>query len=224
MSTSQSFDTVVIGAGIAGLASAALLARDHGQRVLVCERAPFIGGRTLSYVGKGDKVWADGVEMDARAFRKSLPFAHCSLGKCTPSIQEIFEQGLLDGRTFEAGGHGLFWGNRSRVGVLMEYLGVHHELPLNRGLGFIDWEEEGKPGKAYQVGKGNRYQWMSEEGFAATMAQLRDMGQVTFADMAKLMGTSLQDWLEARDMHPEAYDYIKVLGASQTAQAVRPVF
>ena len=108
MTSEQNFDTIVIGAGVAGLGAAALLAREAGQRVLVLERAPFIGGRTLSYVGKGKKVVADGIEMDAAAFRKSLPLAHCYLGKCAPSIEEIFERGLLDGRTFEAGGHDLF--------------------------------------------------------------------------------------------------------------------
>jgi len=89
MSASQRFDTVIIGAGVAGLGAAALLAKDFGQRVLVLERAPFIGGRTLSYVGQGNTVTADGVEMDAEAFRKSLAFAHCYLGKCTPSIEEM---------------------------------------------------------------------------------------------------------------------------------------
>ena len=219
MSSDQKFDTIVIGAGVAGLGAAALLARDAGQRVLVLERSPFIGGRTLSYVGKGNKVVADGIEMDAAAFRKSLPLAHCYLGKCTPSIEEIFERGLLDGRTFEAGGHGLFWGNKSRVDCLMKHLGVSWTLPLNRGLGFIAWEGEGKPTKAYQVRKGERYPWMSQEGFDATMAQLGDMARTTFEDMAKLMKTPLQTWLEQRKMHPEAYDYIKVLAASQTAQA-----
>ena len=219
MSPQQQFDTVIIGAGVAGLATAALLARDAGQRVLVLERAPFIGGRTLSYVGRGNKVVADGVEMDARAFRKSLPYAHCHLGKCTPSIEEIFARGLLDGRTFEAGGHGLFWGNRSRVDALMQHLGVHWKLPLNRGLGFVAWEGEGKSGRAYQVEKGKPYPWMSEAGFAATMEQLQAMGKSSFEDMARLMRTPLQSWLEQRGLHPEAYDYIKVLAASQTAQA-----
>lgn len=219
MNTDQEFDTIVIGAGVAGLAAAALLARDFGQRVLVLERAPFIGGRTLSYVGRGNKVVADGIEMDARAFRKSLPLAHCYLGKCTPSIEEIFDRGLLDGRTFEAGGHGLFWGNKSRVDCLMRHLGVHWNLPLNRGLGFIKWEGEGRPGKSYQVMKGRPYEWMSQEGFEATMQQLGDMARSSFEDMARAMNTPLQSWLEARRMHPEAYDYIKVLAASQTAQA-----
>ena len=219
MPTSQRFDTIVIGAGVAGTAAAALLAKDHGQRVLVLERAPFIGGRALSYVGRDDKVVADGVEMDAAAFRRSLPFAHCYLGRCTPSIEEIFERKLLDGRTFEAGGHGLFWGNKSRVDHLMGHLGVGWNLPANEGLGFIVWNGEDAPTDHNQVVKGKPYGWMSKEGFEATMVQLRDMATTTFEDMARLMNTPFQDWLEQRDMHPEAYDYIKVLAASQTAQA-----
>jgi len=219
MPTSQRFDTIVIGAGVAGMATAALLAKDHGQRVLVLERAPFIGGRALSYVGRGDKVVADGIEMDAAAFRRSLPFAHCYLGRCSPSIEEIFERELLDGRTFEAGGHGLFWGNKSRVDHLMGHLGVGWNLPVNEGLGFIVWNGEGQPTSSNQVEKGKPYGWMSKEGFEATMVQLHDMATTTFEEMANLMKTPFQDWLEQRDMHPEAYDYIKVLAASQTAQA-----
>ncbi|MFQ5578719.1 MAG: FAD-dependent oxidoreductase, partial [Anaerolineae bacterium] len=126
---SNHYDAIVIGAGVAGLGAAALLAKEFGKRALVLERAPFIGGRTLSYVGRGSKVVADGVEMDARQFVKSLPLASCYLGKCTPDIETIFEQGLLDGRTFEAGGHGLFWGNKSRVHCFLEHLGEHVNLP-----------------------------------------------------------------------------------------------
>jgi len=219
MSAFQKFDAIVIGAGVAGLGAAALLAKDHGKRVLVLERAPFIGGRTLSYVGKGNKVTADGIEMDARAFRKSLPYAHCYLAKCDPPIEVIFDKGLLDGRTFEAGGHGLFWGNKGRVDFLMKHLGVSHNLPLNKGLGFVKWAGEDQPTTQYQVGKGQPYKWMSEEGYASTMEHLTGMATSTFDDMAKLMRTPLQGWLEQRNMHPEAYSYIKVLAASQTAQA-----
>jgi len=213
------FDTVVIGAGVAGLGAAALLAADHGQHVLVAERSPWIGGRTLSYVGRGKKVVADGVEMGARAFRKSLTHASCYLGRTTPSIEEIFDRRLLDGRTFEAGGHGLFWGNKSRVDALMRHLGVGWNLPLNRGLAFIEWHGEGRPTVAHQVHKSSPYPWMSAEGFAATMVQLREMASATADDIADAMDISLQDWLERRDLHPEAYAYLKVLAASQTAQA-----
>jgi hypothetical protein len=222
--TAGEYDVAVIGSGVAGMTVAAMLAKDCDKRVLVLEQAPFIGGRTLSFVGRGNKVIVDGLEMDVREFRKALGHARCLLGKCTPDIETVFEKGLLDGWTFEAGGHGLFWGNKSRVDCVLTHLGEHVNMPLNRGLGFIEWKGEGEyrkgqAGVVHQVKKGEPYPWMSEEGFGKTMKQLRDMATTSFEDMARLMKTSLQDWLAERGLHPEAYDYIKVLAASQTAQA-----
>ncbi len=217
-------DVIVIGAGVAGMTAAASLAKDCGQRVVIFERAPFIGGRCLSYVGRGDKVYADGVEMDAQEYKRSLGLAHCYLGKCTPDIETIFEEQLLDGRTFEAGGHGLFWGNKSRCDHVLQHLGKHVEMPLNRGLGFIEWQgidPDGtvRPTVSHQVDKGSAYPWMTPEGFAKTRQYLGDMAKMSADDLTALSRTSLQDWLEARDLHPEAYDYIKVLAASQTGDA-----
>ena len=56
-------------------------------------------------------------------------------------------RGLLDGRTFEAGGHGLFWGNREPRRLPDAAPRRALELPLNRGLGFVAWEGEGKPAR-----------------------------------------------------------------------------
>ncbi len=220
----EKVDVIVIGSGVSGMTAAGMLTKDCGKKVVVFERAPFLGGRCLSYYGKGDKVIADGVEMDAEAFKKSLGHSLCYLGKCTPDIETIFEKGLLDGRTFEAGGHGLFWGNNNRADIVLNHFGKHVEMPLNRGLGFIEWQglnEDGTVKKtvSHQVQKGKPYPWMSEEGFAKTMEQLTDMAKLTFEDLGKLTRKSLQEWLEERGMHPEAYNYIKVLAACQTGQA-----
>jgi phytoene dehydrogenase-like protein len=222
--TTTGVDVIVIGAGVAGMTAAALLARDCGQRVVVLERAPFIGGRCLSYVGHGDKVRADGVEMGPAEFKRSLGMAHSYLSKCTPDIETIFAEGLLDGRTFEAGGHGLFWGNSNRCDHLLRHVGKHVEMPLNRGLGFVEWQgmdADGtvRPTIAHQVEHGVVYPWMSPEGFASTRHYLGEMGRLTADELSALSHTSLQDWLETHDLHPEAYDYIKVLAASQTGEA-----
>ncbi len=222
--TMTDVDVIVIGAGVAGMTAAAILARDCDQKVVVFERAPFIGGRCLSYVGHGDKVYADGIEMGAGEFKRSLGLAHCYLSKCTPDIETIFEEGLLDGRTFEAGGHGLFWGNKNRCDLVLQHFGKHVEMPLNRGLGFVEWQgmdADGtvRPTVSHQVEKGVAYPWMSPEGFAKTRQYLGDMGKLTADDLAGLAHTSLQEWFEERDLHPEAYDYLKVLAASQTGDA-----
>src|SRR3990172_2062567 len=67
----EKYDVVVIGAGIAGLGAAALLAKDHGKKVLVVERAPFIGGRAVSFVGRGKQVVVDGLELDANGLKQA---------------------------------------------------------------------------------------------------------------------------------------------------------
>jgi hypothetical protein len=46
------------------------------------------------------------------------------------------------------------------------------------------------------------------------------MATTDLAALPKLMNVSLQDWLEERNMHPQAYDYIKNLAGSQTANNV----
>jgi phytoene dehydrogenase-like protein len=51
------YDTIVVGAGIAGLGVGAILAKEGGQRVLVVDRFPRPGGRLMSYAGYPEKGW-----------------------------------------------------------------------------------------------------------------------------------------------------------------------
>jgi phytoene dehydrogenase-like protein len=51
------YDTIVIGAGIAGLGVAAILSKEADQRVLVVDRFPKFGGRMMSYDGYPEKGW-----------------------------------------------------------------------------------------------------------------------------------------------------------------------
>jgi prolycopene isomerase len=51
------YDVIVVGAGIAGLGVAAILAKEGNQKVLVLDRFPMIGGRMMSYEGYPGKGW-----------------------------------------------------------------------------------------------------------------------------------------------------------------------
>lgn len=212
----KKYDVIVIGSGIAGMGAAALLAKNFGKKVLVAEKAPFIGGRSLSMVGKGDRMTVDGLELDVNGFRQmweyngTWPFA----AKGFPAIEECFQKGLFDGYTMDSG-HGLFWGNRSRVRCLLDYLDVPVDLPTNTGFAYIDYRGGNR---FYQVGKGEAYGWMSPQEYGETIEQLRAMAMTEYASLKSLMKISLQEWLEQRKINPKTYAYIKNLAASQTVQ------
>jgi protoporphyrinogen oxidase len=53
----QKFDTIVVGAGIAGLGVASILAKEAGQKVLVVDRFPDFGGRMMTYPGCQGEGW-----------------------------------------------------------------------------------------------------------------------------------------------------------------------
>jgi len=55
---SEKFDLIVVGAGIAGLGVAAILAKEAKQKVLVVDRFPKTGGRLMSYNGYPEKGWS----------------------------------------------------------------------------------------------------------------------------------------------------------------------
>ncbi len=51
------YDVIIVGAGIAGLGVGAILAKEGKQKVLVLDRFPKIGGRTMSYEGYPGPGW-----------------------------------------------------------------------------------------------------------------------------------------------------------------------
>jgi len=211
----NTYDVIVIGSGVAGLGSASILAKDFNQKVLVLEKAPFIGGRLASWVGKGDKVYIDGLERDANGFRRDLATIGAWVPKCTPGLKTCFKEGLFDGTTLDLG-HGLFWGNKGKIRCLMDHIGKPVEMPCNVGFAFVDCKNGNT---AYQVGKGQPYPWMTEEGFKSTMVALRDMAMLSMEEIGQTRHMSFEAWLQKRNVPKEAYDYIKVLAASQTGQA-----
>lgn len=76
-----SFDVVVVGAGLAGLAAASSLS-DAGAKVLILERKPFVGGRAYSY--------------QHPSLQEEIDSQHVLLGCCTNLIDLCTKSGVAD--------------------------------------------------------------------------------------------------------------------------------
>ena len=81
MSAAEHGDVIVVGAGAAGLAAAAALAR-AGKRVTVLERKPYVGGRAYSY--------------QHPALAEVVDSQHVLLGCCTNLIELCEQAGTAD--------------------------------------------------------------------------------------------------------------------------------
>jgi zeta-carotene desaturase len=76
-----SFDVIVVGAGLAGLAAASSLS-DAGAKVLILERKPFVGGRAYSY--------------QHPSLQEEIDCQHVLLGCCTNLIDLCTKSGVAD--------------------------------------------------------------------------------------------------------------------------------
>lgn len=79
--TAPAFDVVVVGAGLAGLASSAALS-GAGARVLLLERKPFVGGRAYSY--------------EHPSLHEEIDCQHVLLGCCTNLRDLCADSGIAD--------------------------------------------------------------------------------------------------------------------------------
>lgn len=76
-----SFDVIVVGAGLAGLAAASSLS-EAGAKVLILERKPFVGGRAYSY--------------QHPSLQEEIDCQHVLLGCCTNLIELCTKAGVAD--------------------------------------------------------------------------------------------------------------------------------
>lgn len=116
----DSWDVIVIGAGVGGLSAASLLAKE-GLKVLLLEKEDRVGGRALSL--KGEEV----TEKGASWYRRLLAGQYCYLVESRPSLEEMAEKGALDGFTLDLGYHGVSVAGEGYFGVLRDLLDGYGE-------------------------------------------------------------------------------------------------
>ncbi|MEM7581760.1 MAG: NAD(P)/FAD-dependent oxidoreductase [Acidobacteriota bacterium] len=102
---SQPFDTLVIGSGIGGLATAALLAKHGGQKVLVLEKHYAAGGFTHVFKRKGYE-WDVGVHYIGRVEKPGSTtrkmFDHLTDGRLKwAPMGEVYDRIVIGDRTYD---------------------------------------------------------------------------------------------------------------------------
>lgn len=102
---SEEFDAIVIGSGIGGLATAALLARHGGQRVLVLERHYTPGGFTHVYKRRGYE-WDVGLhyigQVQHPATHTRKLFDHLTDGRLQwASMGEVYDRIVIDDKAYD---------------------------------------------------------------------------------------------------------------------------
>ncbi|NIY18600.1 MAG: hypothetical protein GWM98_28965, partial [Nitrospinaceae bacterium] len=118
-----------------------------------------MGGRLVSFTGQGNHLMLHGQPLTAKKFKEILASVYAWVTRAEPDLDIMLSEGLLDGFTFEAGGHATFWGVKGRVAHLLDYLGKSVDLPGNKGFSVIDPERF----KLFPLERGGEYGWMSEE-------------------------------------------------------------
>lgn len=212
---SGNYDVAIIGAGIGGLGAGAILAAKEQMKVLVVEKESFLGGRAVSFSGKGNKVVSFDKEFNSQEFKKALASTYTWIAKSEPELEAIFDKGLLDGYTFEGACHLSFWGNKGRISCLMNFLDRPIHMETNQGFALVNPNDHTT---FYQIQPGSPYPWMSKVGTKETKELLKEMATMSFEAIEKLDG-SLGQWLKEKNAGPEAYDFIKLLATSQMVLA-----
>src|SRR5260370_6429046 len=100
-----SYDAIVVGSGMGGLSTAAVLARHAGKRVLVLERHYTAGGYTHSFHRPG-YVWDVGVhyvgEMQDPASPVRAAFDHITEGQLQwQPMPDVYDRVVMGGRNFD---------------------------------------------------------------------------------------------------------------------------
>ncbi|MCF8026033.1 MAG: FAD-dependent oxidoreductase [Desulfobacteraceae bacterium] len=205
----QDYDVVIIGAGLAGLTVGTILACQEKRKVLILERENFVGGRIVSFMGQDGDFFLYGKKLGLNGFKKALSSVNTWVTHAEPDLETIMEKHLLDGYSFEAGGHATFWGRHGRVGCLLDYLGISLDLPGNEGFTVIDPDQEG----VFPVERGGAYDWMSKESNRTAKALLREMLIADEATLDKWDRISFDQWLNERTQDRKVYEFLAAVAS-----------
>lgn len=198
MAERADFDVIVVGAGIGGLACAALLAKLESKKVLVVEKETFAGGRIHHF--KGDKINTAG------DYLQPLAASTGWLARSIPDLRTIIEKGLFKGYSFELGMHDIVNGAQSRMVHILNAIGAPVEIIPLKACGF--WND----GKLYSMTRGSM-PWMTDGEYKEMREIIGQMVKMPIDEVTKYHGMSLWDFLQSRTQSRNVLEFFDILGS-----------
>ncbi|QTI68998.1 phytoene desaturase family protein [Gordonia polyisoprenivorans] len=130
-------EVIVVGSGLGGLISAALLTKLEGKRVVVLERNADIGGKIMSY------GYAHNPDITEDEFKTSLAACgHSKIVYSDPDFSSIVDKHQLFRKWIvDTGWHQMSLGPRNRFSQLATALGK--KIPVSPTVGFLYYENGG---------------------------------------------------------------------------------
>ena len=125
MST-RDVDAIIIGGGIGGLITGAILAKREGMRVLLLEKEKYLGGKTYSF---------EHSEFEPEEFKHLLyALTRNVVIRSDPPIDELLSKKAFRDFVFEGGWHSFIASDRSRMSFVLKALGQDLKIVPNRGF------------------------------------------------------------------------------------------
>ncbi len=122
----DSLDAIIIGTGIGGLVTGAILSEKEGWKILVLEKEDVIGGKCYTF---------EHFDGDEKTFRHRLfQNARSKLLVSDPPLSELIERKIFSNYIFEGGYHAILGGDRSRVSFLASALGAELKIHNSKGV------------------------------------------------------------------------------------------
>lgn len=129
-------DVAIVGGGIGGLMTGAILSAREHLRVLVLEKEKHLGGKTFSF---------ERSDFDSHEFQHLLySLVRSRVIRSEPPLEELLKAKAFKEFIFEGGWHGFIASDRSRMSFILKALGGDLKVIPNRGFRWWhrnDWHE-----------------------------------------------------------------------------------
>ncbi len=207
------YDTIIIGAGLAGLTLASILSSREKQKVLVLEKEDYTGGRVVSFTGTNEGFNLQGKTIDEESYKLALGAAHSQFFESSPALSKIIDQELLNGYSFEAGIHITFWGNKGKLAAFFDYMGRHVDFPGNEGFAVIDADTD----TVHELASGSKYSWMNDESIRITKSLLKEMATASQEQIDEWRTISFGEWLRQRTGDQKSWEFLAAVASPHMA-------